>query len=394
MRLKFASGVLAAFCTASTLVSYAAVGQAQSFGAGTSSAAGSSSDAPVVQMNNSTPLISSKSTPTAHPGATGDLDGPYHGQWPNMNIDWPTIYRAGGCQPGAAHVVSDPVDVGSWPTWHPGDTGGSWPVVTVWSIQLRPPYSGIPWLEPGSWPANGGDWGLIIASNTYDLSQATGRPDQCYALSFSFIPVTPGIKQTTARLGSVRIMLRGSATDKPTASTENPREIRSTSVSLSGSVTAEGLSTTSHFEYGTTSAYGSSTSALELGAGYGPVTATQTLRELSPGTTYHFRLVASNAAGTNTSTDQTFSTKRVLALRVRVRGSAGAITTNPQSSIRCPLRCIASYEEGTSVTLVAKPGARSNFSRWEGACHGTKPRCAVTMVRAKLATAVFSRKRG
>jgi hypothetical protein len=79
---------------------------------------------------------------------------------------------------------------------------------------------------------------------------------------------------------------------------------------LTGTVYPYGLDTHYHFEYGTTSSYGTNVPMPEgdLGAAEYPTTAQaqQTVSGLSG--TYHYRLVASNADGTTMSTDQTFTT--------------------------------------------------------------------------------------
>jgi hypothetical protein len=72
-----------------------------------------------------------------------------------------------------------------------------------------------------------------------------------------------------------------------------------------------GLSlTTYHFEYGTSAAYGSRTAE---NAPFGPDDAIHSVAApvsgLVAGTTYHFRVVASNEVGTSVSTDQTFTTQ-------------------------------------------------------------------------------------
>ena len=76
-----------------------------------------------------------------------------------------------------------------------------------------------------------------------------------------------------------------------------------------GSVDPYGLDTTYHFEYGTTTAYGTNVPAPDADAGSneGFIPVSQTVTGLAPSTTYHFRLFASNSAGPNTSKDETFT---------------------------------------------------------------------------------------
>ena len=77
---------------------------------------------------------------------------------------------------------------------------------------------------------------------------------------------------------------------------------------LIGSVTANGVPTSYHFEYGPTTAYGSATPATDPGTGLGALPVTAALDGLSPGMTYHYRLVASNKAGVNRGYDQSLTT--------------------------------------------------------------------------------------
>lgn len=83
-----------------------------------------------------------------------------------------------------------------------------------------------------------------------------------------------------------------------------------TAADLAGTIDTVGDQTTYHFEYGTTASYGSRVPAVEAIAGNGrkPRTFTQTAQGLQPGTTYHYRLVATNAAGTTAGEDRTFTT--------------------------------------------------------------------------------------
>ncbi len=77
---------------------------------------------------------------------------------------------------------------------------------------------------------------------------------------------------------------------------------------LNGSVNPEGHSTTYRFEYGPTTAYGSSTAATAAGSGQATGAATAGIGGLSPATTYHYRLVATNAVGPSTTADAVFTT--------------------------------------------------------------------------------------
>ncbi|MCG3115418.1 MAG: DNRLRE domain-containing protein [Candidatus Manganitrophus sp. SA1] len=91
----------------------------------------------------------------------------------------------------------------------------------------------------------------------------------------------------------------------PTVSQAAASGITATSATLSGSVNPSGATTSAWFEYGTTTAYGSSTTPVTLSA---TNTISADLTPLASGTTYHFRLVARNAGGTAFGPNTSFNT--------------------------------------------------------------------------------------
>jgi hypothetical protein len=94
----------------------------------------------------------------------------------------------------------------------------------------------------------------------------------------------------------------------PLATTGPPSAVAQTNATLSGTVDPRGEQTTYRFETGTTPAYGTST-APGTAAGAGPVAAA--VGGLARGTTYHFRLVATNASGTTAGADAVLTTAAV-----------------------------------------------------------------------------------
>lgn len=79
-----------------------------------------------------------------------------------------------------------------------------------------------------------------------------------------------------------------------------------TTATLNGVVIGHGFTATYHFEYGLTTDYGSTTTPTATENGTSSTVATAALSGLTAGTTYHFRLVATNASGTGYSDDLTF----------------------------------------------------------------------------------------
>jgi hypothetical protein len=86
--------------------------------------------------------------------------------------------------------------------------------------------------------------------------------------------------------------------------------ITQTVATVAGTVNPNGGNVTAcKVEYGTTAAYGSEKACASLpGAGSSPAAVSAALSGLTANTTYHFRVVATNAGGTANGTDQTFAT--------------------------------------------------------------------------------------
>ncbi len=80
---------------------------------------------------------------------------------------------------------------------------------------------------------------------------------------------------------------------------------------MKGTVNPYGLDTTYHFEYGTTTAYGTSLPVpdADVGSGQTAVAVSQMVTGVQPNTTYHYRLVAANSAPpASMSADVSFTT--------------------------------------------------------------------------------------
>jgi hypothetical protein len=85
---------------------------------------------------------------------------------------------------------------------------------------------------------------------------------------------------------------------------------------LNGTVNSNGTPLSNcHFDYGTSTSYGSSAPCS------GPESGESATVSLAPGTTYHFRIVATNASGSAYGNDETFTTP----------GPVEAVTTGPSN---------------------------------------------------------------
>jgi parallel beta-helix repeat protein len=100
------------------------------------------------------------------------------------------------------------------------------------------------------------------------------------------------------------------ATTAPTVSSSSATLVKRTSAQFNGTVNANGDSTIVRFEFGTSTSYGSTLTAVQS-----PLTGTtstsvsvQVPGLLAPGTTYHYRVVGVNSGGTAYGSDRSFTT--------------------------------------------------------------------------------------
>lgn len=97
----------------------------------------------------------------------------------------------------------------------------------------------------------------------------------------------------------------------PSVTTASAADVGTTSVHLVGWVNPNGQATNVYFQYGTTTGYGSFIPAPPgsyAGTGSSPLFVANALSGLQPGTTYHYRLVASSPGGTTYGEDMSFRT--------------------------------------------------------------------------------------
>jgi hypothetical protein len=117
---------------------------------------------------------------------------------------------------------------------------------------------------------------------------------------------------TRAALGAVALLCVLPATalaaGKPVANTGAASGISPEAATLAGSVNPNGHVTSWYFQYGKTKSYGRRTTAVDAGSGTKRVPVSAGVSELEGKTTWHFRLVAINSAGTTFGVDHTFKT--------------------------------------------------------------------------------------
>ena len=152
--------------------------------------------------------------------------------------------------------------------------------------------------------------------------------------TFAILGVTPGTYVWRWGIGAnqnftLKILPEILPANGPPIVTTNPAGfIASFSATLKGSLNSDGLSTTFHFQYGTTTSYGLTTAPqTQTGDTSRPVSAN--INSLAAHTTYHFRIAASNTAGTRYGSDRTFTTLSMTGFPV--------VTTNPAANVTASL---------------------------------------------------------
>lgn len=130
-----------------------------------------------------------------------------------------------------------------------------------------------------------------------------------------------------ALIGAALLTFSGTAAadddDPPSVAALTASEVTSSSAFLHAGVNPNDDSTLYHYEYGTTTAYGSQTPTASAGSGDDWVLASARVNGLAASTTYHFRIVATNDEGTSRGSDRTFTTQAAPA------GSAPPAPTTP-----------------------------------------------------------------
>ena len=124
--------------------------------------------------------------------------------------------------------------------------------------------------------------------------------------------------------GWAHVLLVRQLAAAPSAITGPVTSVGPTTATATGTVNPGGQATTWYVEYGTSTSYGTKTANVSAGSGTANTAVSASLTGLTAGTTYHYRVVATNSAGTDQGADGIFTTS---AGPVAVTGSATSVTT-------------------------------------------------------------------
>ena len=173
------------------------------------------------------------------------------------------------------------------------------------------------------------------------------------------------MKRTTRSLMAVAVLglsITGVAVaaSSPTVRTDPATNISTTTATLTATVNPNGNQTGVGFQYGITSAYGEASPNHPIGGGAKAVTVTSKITGLTPGTVYHYHVVALNQAGAATGADRTFTTTGpppaavVTGSAVNVRKTVATVTgsINPEGA---PTEWVVQYGLDTNYGAQTNP---------------------------------------
>jgi RHS repeat-associated protein len=156
--------------------------------------------------------------------------------------------------------------------------------------------------------SGGSTWAWATSAPTINSSTSMTIAVNDTIVQTAYFRVCASYGNTASCSGSVTVTIQPPATTAPTVQSLPATSVTTTSAQMNASVNPNGSSTTAYFEYGTTTSYGSTTG---LGGSFGGTSAAPinfSMSGLSPNSTYHYRVVATNSGGTSRGSDVQFKT--------------------------------------------------------------------------------------
>jgi len=210
--------------------------------------------------------------------------------WDDGYTGWSAEYYPGGvyylvlASTGRLGITTDPSEVKVY-------IGGSYKGLTPFAVDVNP-----------------GSYSIKLEKEGYETKYVT----------------------TSISAGELKLLqeaLPKNTVTSPSVSTSSATSIGSSSATLNGALTSTGgaSSCTVYFQYGTSTSYGTTIGTQTKGS---TGTFSQSITGLSPGTTYHYRAVASNSAGRVYGADATFMTSNDRVFGIDVSHWQGEINWN------------------------------------------------------------------
>ena len=168
-----------------------------------------------------------------------------------------------------------------------------------------------------TWSSDKGSSGTASGTNYWSISSVS--------LSTGDNKITVTAKDNAGNTSTDTITVTYSAAIKPTVLTGSATNVTATSATLTGTVNANGLSTTAWFEYGTVKGtYGNKTTSQTV-TGSNDTTVSITITGLTAETTYYYRIAAQNNSGTSHGEEMSF--------QYSSKGSAPTVTTDAATDV-------------------------------------------------------------
>jgi hypothetical protein len=219
-------------------------------------------------------------------------------------------------------------------------------------FRLDTPASGVP-LAPAATPASlvPGIRSPISSGCTANpfTSDGSACPGGAVGTPF-FLFTTDGPPQK----------LFGQAYQPSEAGTGSASGIGGRTATLNGSVNPGGPAVKVHFDFGTTTAYGSATPTLTLGATTTPAAFSASLSGLSSQKVFHYRAVVQSDFGTLVGADRTFKTKDVTRPKLKLK----VLTKRIRQLLRSHrLELTLRVSEAARVTLTGKRSRKRTIAK-------------------------------
>ena len=186
----------------------------------------------------------------------------------------------------------------------------------------------------------------------YSLLSVDPTDDQTFWFTSEYVKTggsTKGSKIASFKFGN-----------DPTVNTLAATVVTGISATINGTVNPNGLETSYYFEWGTTTGYGNTSTTTAAGAGTETIAVSENLTGLTGGTTYHFRLVASNSDGISNGGDLVFTpgaasvtTAAVSAITLVSASAGGDVVSDGGSAITA---------KGVCWGITANPSLSGNFT--------------------------------
>jgi DNA-binding beta-propeller fold protein YncE len=287
--------------------------------------------------------------------------------------------KGAGCQPEATFITLPPDPLASTGaasaitqtaanlagTVTPGSTGPN--SDTTWRFQygIDTGYTG------GSVPATAGDAGVGTSAVPVSTALAGLAPNTTYHYRL----VASNANHDPAANPAAAPQLADGAdhtftTPPAEPLLDQPSSLTETTLTLDGAVSPDGHDLHYSFQYGPTSGYGQSSPTEDAGEGANLTVVGVNLASLTPGVTYHYRLVVIGAGGENYSSDSTFTLYPPVPAQTGNPFSPGQSTTPPFPTM--PLLSTPTFLPPPTETTPPPPKRVTNAQKFAKALKACK----------------------